>query len=219
MEITATTSQTTTATGTSAASQTLFDNYETFLQLLTTQMQYQDPLDPMDSSEYTSQLVQYAQVEQSILSNENLESLISLTNANATTFALQYVGDTAEIDSAYAMMSDGSASWSYDLESAADDVVLQVRDADGTVVYETSGETGAGAHAFQWDGTTDDGSFAADGIYSLTVSAEDADGSDVDADISSFGKITGVDSSDGELVFQVGELSVSQSAILGIQND
>jgi len=219
MEITSTSSTTTTATGTSESTATLFENYEAFLQLLTTQLQYQDPLDPMDTSEYTSQLVQYASVEQSILMNDNLESLISLTSSNAATMALQYVGDTAEIDSAYAMMQDGSASWNYELASDAEEVVLQVRDQDGNLVFETSGETGEGSHGFQWDGTTDDGSLAEDGIYSLTVSALDADGNDIDSAISSFGTITGVDSSDGSLVFQVGDLNVSESAILGIREN
>jgi len=216
MEITSTTSQTT-ASGASASTEQLFENYEAFLQLLTTQLQHQDPLDPVDSAEYTNQLVQYAQVEQSIATNDNLESLISLVSANAATMALQYVGDTAEIDSAYAMMSDGTASWSYTLGSDAEDVTLQVHDEDGNLVYETTGDTSAGEHGFQWDGTTDDGGQAEDGIYSLTVTARDADGATIGVDISSFGTITGIDSSDGELIFEVGELRVSESALLGVR--
>ena len=216
MEITSTTSQTT-ASGASASTEQLFENYEAFLQLLTTQLQHQDPLDPVDSAEYTNQLVQYAQVEQSIATNDNLESLISLVSANAATMALQYVGDTAEIDSAYAMMSDGTASWSYTLGSDAEDVTLQVHDEDGNLVYETTGDTSAGEHGFQWDGTTGDGGQAEDGIYSLTVTARDADGATIGVDISSFGTITGIDSSDGELIFEVGELRVSESALLGVR--
>lgn len=216
MEITSATSTTTSTSSSSESTTALFENYEAFLQLLTTQLQYQDPLDPMDTAEYTNQLVQYAQVEQSILTNDNLESLISLTATNAATLALQYVGDTAEIDSPYAMMADGTASWSYDLASDAEDVTLKVYDESGNLVYETAGETGEGKHGFQWDGTTDDGSLAEDGVYYLSVSATDEAGGDVEAGVTSFGTITGVDSSDGALVFEVGELSVSESALLAI---
>lgn len=216
MEITSATSTTTSTSSSSESTTALFENYEAFLQLLTTQLQYQDPLDPMDTAEYTNQLVQYAQVEQSILTNDNLESLISLTATNAATLALQYVGDTAEIESPYAMMSGETASWSYDLASDAEDVTLKVYDEDGNLVYETAGETSEGKHSFQWDGTTDDGSLAEDGVYYLSVSATDEAGAEVEASITSFGTITGVDSSDGELVFEVGELSVSESALLAI---
>ena len=217
MEIGATSSQST-ASGTSESTQQLFEDYEAFLQLLTTQLEHQDPLDPMDTAEYTNQLIQYAIVEQEIAANENLEELIALTASNANTSALQYVGNTAEIDSAYAMKSDGSASWSYSLAEPAAEVSLQVRDGDGRLVYEQSGETGSGKHDFVWDGVSNDGSFAADGTYSLEVVATDDDGEAIDASITSYGEVTGVDTTDGSVVFTVGELLVYDAAILGFES-
>src|ERR1051326_9398368 len=91
-----TASQTAASTGGSAADaqKTLSSNFDTFLTLLTTQLKNQDPLQPMDSNQFTQQLVQFSQVEQQINSNKNLESLISLTKSQTTTAAVSYLGKT-----------------------------------------------------------------------------------------------------------------------------
>ena len=218
MEITSNSSQST-ASGSSESTQQLFEDYEAFLQLLTTQLQHQDPLDPMDTTEWTNQLIQYSIVEQEIAANENLEQLIDLTAANANTFALQYVGDIAQINSNYAMKSNGSASWSYSLNESAAETTLQVLDEDGNLVYEQTGESGSGSHDFTWNGETAGGTVAEDGIYSLQVTAVDGDGEAIGVDVSSHGEITGVDSSDSGIFYLVGELRVSESMILSIRDD
>ena len=218
MEIVATNSQSTTSNASQANDQ-LFEDYEAFLQLLTTQLQHQDPLDPMDTAEYTDQLTQYAILEQNVATNDNLEQLIGLTTTSTNTAALQYIGQTAEIDSNYAMLSDGSATWSYSPSETTADVSLIVRDQDGRQVYEESGETGIGEQTFVWDGQTNRGSTAANGIYSLEVVASDRNGEAVATEVTSFGEVTGVDTTDGDVVYVVGELRVSEAALLGIGND
>src|SRR5688572_13962266 len=122
---------TSTATTSSDSTETLFDNYEAFLSLLTTQLQNQDPLDPMDTAEFTNQLVQYANVEQSIKTNDTLESILGLTSWNTNTLALSYVGKTVEYASDYSSLTDGTATWNYDLDESADSVVLTVKDQNG----------------------------------------------------------------------------------------
>ena len=218
MEIVATNSQSTTSNASQANDQ-LFEDYEAFLQLLTTQLQHQDPLDPMDTAEYTDQLTQYAILEQNVATNDNLEQLIGLTTTSTNTAALQYIGQTAEIDSNYAMLSDGSATWSYSPSETTAEVSLIVRDQDGRQVYEESGETGIGEQTFVWDGQTNRGSTAANGIYSLEVVASDRNGEAVATEVTSFGEITGVDTTNGDVVYVVGELRVSEAALLGIGND
>ena len=218
MEIVATNSQSTTSNASQANDQ-LFEDYEAFLQLLTTQLQHQDPLDPMDTAEYTDQLTQYAILEQNVATNDNLEQLIGLTTTSTNTAALQYIGQTAEIDSNYAMLSDGSATWSYSPSETTAEVSLIVRDQDGRQVYEESGETGIGEQTFVWDGQTNRGSTAANGIYSLEVVASDRNGEAVATEVTSFGEITGVDTTDGDVIYVVGELRVSEAALLGIGND
>ena len=218
MEIVATNSQSTTSNASQANDQ-LFEDYEAFLQLLTTQLQHQDPLDPMDTAEYTDQLTQYAILEQNVATNDNLEQLIGLTTTSTNTAALQYIGQTAEIDSNYAMLSDGSATWSYSPSETTADVSLIVRDQDGRQVYEESGETGIGEQTFVWDGQTNRGSTAANGIYSLEVVASDRNGEAVATEVTSFGEVTGVDTTDGDVVYVVDELRVSEAVLLGIGND
>src|SRR6478736_216463 len=105
----------TTGTGTSAVSGALDNveiasNFTTFLQLLTTQLKNQNPLDPLDTNQFTQQLVQFAQVEQQMKSNDQLSSLVSIEQSAQATVALTYVGQTVVVDGSTTRL-DGSANW------------------------------------------------------------------------------------------------------------
>ncbi|HEV8388694.1 MAG TPA: flagellar hook capping FlgD N-terminal domain-containing protein [Dongiaceae bacterium] len=208
-----------TSTTSSSTTQQLFDNYETFLTLLTTQIQNQDPLDPMDTSEFTNQLVQYASVEQQIETNDVLSEIRDLTSWSVNTLALSYVGKTVEIDSDYAPLQDGQATWSYNLDDTADSVTLRVVDQNGDVVYEADGELDAGSHTFSWDGMDADGNQLADGPYRLEVVATDDDGNAVSAGVTSFGKVTKVSTEDGDITLQIGDISLEIDDVIAIQSD
>lgn len=213
------TTMATTSTRSSSSTQQLFDDYETFLTLLTTQIKNQDPLDPMDTSEFTSQLVEYASVEQQIATNDVLAEIRSLSASSVNTMALDYVGKTVEIDSDYAALQDQQATWSYDLHDAADSITIRVLDENGDVVYETEGETASGTHSFTWDGMDEDGSQLADGPYRLEVAAVDAAGNKISADITSFGRVTRVSTVDGEVSLQIGDISLSIDDVISIAAD
>jgi flagellar hook assembly protein FlgD len=103
--------------GAAKAKTTLASNFDTFLTLLTTQLKNQDPLSPMDSSQFTQQLVQFSQVEQSINANQNLEKLITLTQARAGSDAVNYLGKTVTITDGTAGLKSGQALWGYSLAS------------------------------------------------------------------------------------------------------
>src|ERR1700686_3335504 len=99
---TATPTTTTSTTSTAQAagvvgSQQLAGNFDTFLKLLTTQLQNQDPLSPMDSNQFTQELVQFSQVEQQINTNTSLASLIALTKTQSSANAVSYLGKTITI--------------------------------------------------------------------------------------------------------------------------
>ena len=211
------TGSSTTSSTSSAATKQLFDNYQTFLTLLTTQIKNQDPLNPMDTSEFTNQLVQYASVEQQMETNDVLSDIRDMTSASINTLALSYVGKTVEIDSDYTALQDGQAKWNYDLSDDAENVTIKVVDQNGNIVYQTDGETDAGVHSFNWDGKDADGNQLADGPYRLEVTAKEADGSDVSADITSFGKVTKVSTEDGDIALQIGDISLDISDIVSIQ--
>src|SRR3979490_2057997 len=98
------------ATLSTTADTTLAGNFQTFLTLLTTQLQNQNPLDPLDTNQFTQQLVQFAGVEQQLKQNEQLKSLITIEKSAQSTQALVYVGNTVAVDGSKAQF-DGSATW------------------------------------------------------------------------------------------------------------
>ena len=190
----------------------LSDNYDTFLVLLTAQLQNQDPLSPMDSTEFTQQLVQFSQVEQQIRTNEQLESLVAHYQAASAGTALSYLGRDAIIESDTATLAGGQAAWSYNLASTADSVRLEVRDSHNKTLYSQSGDVTAGDHLFTWDGTTTSGDVAPDGPYKLVVTALDDASESVEATINVRDRIIGVDfTGDSPMVLTASERTVMRS--------
>src|ERR1700716_2412476 len=96
---------------TSTAGSTLAGNFQTFLTLLTTQLQNQNPLDPLDTNQFTQQLVQFAGVEQQLKTNDQLTTLVSLQQTAQSTQALGFVGKTAVVDGSSTTMTKASATW------------------------------------------------------------------------------------------------------------
>src|ERR1700756_4166435 len=101
-----------TSSGASALNQ-LSGNFSTFLTLLTTQLKNQDPTSPMDSNQFTQQLVEYSQVEQQINTNTNLTTLISQGTTNAAAMTSSYLGKNVSITNGNASLSSGKANWTY----------------------------------------------------------------------------------------------------------
>ena len=195
-----------TDTKTTAASQTLSADMGTFLKLLTTQMQYQDPLDPMDASEYTNQLVQYSNVEQAIQTNAKLDSLLSLSIHNLGVQATGYVGKTVQVLGDMMPLDGGVAKATYTLSKNVQDAVITVKDTDGKVVYTAQGEKTAGAHDFIWDGKNSSGIQLPDGAYQISINTTTPSG-DADASVTTtvFGKVTGVASDDSGIYLGLGD--------------
>lgn len=186
---------TTTDTSQAAGSRTrLSDNYDTFLVLLTAQLQNQDPLAPMDSTQFTQQLVQFSQVEQQIRTNEQLEGLVGQYQAASAGAALSYLGKDAIISANETYLAGGSANWAYRLPEAATEMTVSVKDMQGRTVYSSTTEArGAGEHLFTWDGVKNDGSTAADGVYRIVIDAKNATGTSLTPTISVRETIMGVD--------------------------
>ncbi|GER07802.1 flagellar hook assembly protein [Iodidimonas muriae] len=160
---------------TETVSNGIAQDFDTFLTLLTTQLQNQDPLEPTDSNEFTRQLVSFAGVEQQIQANENLQDLSTLTAFNQNAAAVNYLGKTVTI-AGDTITNDGSTplGFEYDLPVTADKVTVQILNADGDVVFEQDGETNFGIHRIDlssFDGETP----VPAGQYSVRVDARDAD--------------------------------------------
>ncbi len=190
----------------SGASQSLAETFDTFLALLTTQLQNQDPLDPMESEQFTEQLVQFTGVEQAIATNDKLDQLLGLQADNQLNSAVSYIGKTAEFVSDKLLLSNGTAKISYGLESSAAQTTINIVDASGRVVRTVNGETGADRHEFIWDGLDGNGSELPDGVYNFSVTAVTADDETIDTVTAATGKVTGVEIVDGVATLIMGEL-------------
>ena len=148
-------------------------NFTTFLQLLTTQLKNQNPLEPLDTNQFTQQLVQFAQVEQQMKSNDQLAALVALDKTAQSTAALAYVGATVVVDGSTAPLSNGSASWTLNTSKPATATVT-ITDATGQTAYSGSFSINPGNQDFVWDGRGNDGRQWPEGSYKLTVTGFDA---------------------------------------------
>lgn len=194
----------------------LADNFEMFLTLLTEQMKNQDPLNPLDSTQFVNQLVDFSSVEQQIAQNQNLESLLLLQSAAAQANSVSYIGRVATAETPDTVLADGEAEWEYYIPSDAQNVELVIKEGD-KIVARATGETGTGTHTFTWDGKDENGSQLDDGIYTLEITATDADDEALDVRIRAAGRVTGVDLSGSEVIVQMGDIAVPLSSIISVR--
>ena len=215
MEITPTSTGTTQSNSTASLSR-LSENLDNFLTILTTQLQHQDPLSPMDTHEFTNQLVQFASVEQEIQGNKNLESLIALQQTNNMVGAVSYIGKNVEATGQTAKLEDGEATFIYSMPEAAKAAVLAIFDASGTQVLFKKAETGAGRHEFIWDGKNDKGESLADGNYTIKIVAANADDKEITPSYAIRGKVTGVGIEDGAATLNLDGLEVPLANVVRV---
>ena len=191
----------------------LSGNFNTFLTLLTTQLQNQDPTSPMDSSQFTQQLVEFSQVEQQINTNSNLQSLITQGQSAAGANAVSYLGKSVTVTNGEGALSNGTADWTYSLATPSAATTLTVTNASGQAVYSTPGSTGAGSHDFTWNGTDNNGNQLPDGTYTLAATAQDSSASSVTTTVSSSGVVSEVNMTGSSPQLMIGPMSVPLSSV------
>lgn len=203
--------------GTAIADQkTIAGNFDTFLQLLTTQLKNQNPLDPLDTNQFTQQLVQFSSVEQAIKTNDNLENLLRLQLSSATTAVIGYIGKTVTIAGSVGQLADGKAVWTYRADGAMQSAEITIRDASGAVVFSDERAMGAARGSFEWDGRLADGSLAPDGAYTISIIGRDADGEAVGVKTSASAVVDGVDLTGDEPMLMIGDIRVALDAITSV---
>jgi flagellar basal-body rod modification protein FlgD len=209
--------QSTTGSKTADAKAKLTGDFNTFLTMLTTQLKHQDPLSPMDSTQFTNQLVSFSQVEQQININTNLQTLIGLQNSNQQAAAIGYIGQTVSVNGAELPLQDGQSYFSYTLASGAKTCTITIKDSQGNTVATNSGaEPGAGTHKLSWDGTDSSGKQSKDGKYTISVAAEDAQGKPVAATTTVYGRVTGVTSDASGTELSLGTVNIPLSSVASI---
>ena len=202
------------ATGTSAtgsAQTSLTNNYNDFLKLLMTQLQNQDPTSPMDTNQFTSQLVQYSSVEQQIATNTSLTQLIQLTQGGEVLQASSLVGKPVTVTSDRIALQDGKGGVQFDTPSAGP-VSIGVYSDSGVKLREAAVDSQAGRNAWTWDGKDSQGNAVPDGAYRTIVSSQRG-GAAQTLPFTVSGTATGVQKSGNALQVQMGALKVDLSAV------
>lgn len=207
------------AAGRINAGQTMLaSNFETFLSLLTAQLKNQDPLSPVDSNQFTAQLTQMAGVEQQLLTNELLKGMLAAQGGGLGD-AADFIGKEATAAWPATRFQDGQATWSYELAGNAASATLQVVNGSGQVVWQGDApDKTTGVHDFTWDGVTTTGGNAQEGeVYTLKVVAKDAAGGDLDAQVLTRGRVSGVEMYDGEVYLTVGAAVLPMSSVIALE--
>jgi flagellar basal-body rod modification protein FlgD len=168
-------------------------NFQSFLQLLTTQLQNQDPLSPLDTNQFTQQLVEFAGVQQQINTNDSLATLVSLQQTAQSTQALGFVGQTAVVSGNTAALTNDSATWELNIPTAST-VNISIANSSGQTVFSNSFAANAGPNqVFNWNGLGNDGTQFPAGNYTLTATAKDSSGATVGVTTSVAGVVSSVD--------------------------
>ncbi|MES2729032.1 MAG: flagellar hook capping FlgD N-terminal domain-containing protein [Pseudomonadota bacterium] len=184
------------------------DLQQDFLKLLLTQLANQSPLDPVDPTEYTNQLVQYSALEQQLDTNLKLEKLIAANTLSNNVNAFTYIGYRVEMDTTMTAMQSDMADWTYTLQNPADKVEVTVRDAAGKVVRrETVGKQEAGSYKFTLNKADANPAVANGDVLAITVEALDAEGKRVSYSVTTEVVVEGVETSSAGIVMRSGKLN------------
>jgi len=200
MTVTSATSSSTTGTSSVAANatasqsalsqQSLATNMNSFLTLLTAQLKNQDPLSPTDSAQFTNQLVQFAEVQQQININANLEKMQATSNSTEMASAVTYLGNTVTGVSTSLPLQSGQANLYYTTPASSGKVTITISDSAGNIVSSATGNTTAGTHNYTWNGKDMYGKQQSDGTYTVAINSVGTDGSNTAVDAAVSGVVT-----------------------------
>jgi flagellar basal-body rod modification protein FlgD len=201
------------------ASQQIAGNFQSFLTLLTTQLQNQNPLDPLDTNQFTQQLVEFAGVQQQLNTNSSLATLVSLQQTAQSTQALSFVGKTAVVSGDTTTLSNSSATWELNVP-ANSNVTLNITNSTGQTVYTKtfSSVTAGNNQPFTWNGQGTDGTQLPDGQYKLTATGTDGSGNSVGITTEVVGVVSSVDLTQSPPLLSIGGQSYTVNQIKGISS-
>jgi len=203
----------------SAVSASVQSEYNTFLTILTTELQNQDPTSPLDTNQFTSQLVQFSALEQNLQTNSYLQQLVTAQSQGQVNSALGYLGHTVQA-TGDSFQLDGTSSdtptLAYSLASTASTATLDVINSSGQTVRQISVDTSAGAHSETFDGQDASGDQLPAGTYTFQVQAEDANGTAITAPTYETGEVTGIDTTDGVVNLHIGGVIVPAANVVQV---
>jgi flagellar basal-body rod modification protein FlgD len=216
--------QTNAATASSSPAQTsnnalnsLSSNFGDFLKLLMTQLQNQDPSSPLDTNQFTSELVQFSSVEQQIDTNTSLTQLIQLTQAGEIMQGSSMTGKRVTVSSDHVPLQNGQGTVQF-TAPAAEPVDIAIYNDNGTKLSDAMLMATKGSNTWTWNGKTSSGSTVPDGSYKVAVTGANADGTTSALTFSVVGTATGVQSQSNGMQLQLGALSIDFSKVQAVGN-
>lgn len=197
-------------------SQSIAGNFQTFLTLLTTQLQNQDPTNPLDTNQFTQQLVEFAQVEQQLQSNSQLGTLVSLQQTAQSTQALNFVGETVTVSGNSAQLTNGETQWTFNSPQPASATVMNISNSTGQLVYSGAITLQTGNNTFNWNGQGSNGTQWPDGTYTAAITAQAASGQTVAVTSQVTGVVQSVDLTKNPPVLSINGQSFTISQISSV---
>lgn len=191
---------------------------DAFLTMLVAQLQHQDPLNPMEGTDFTAQLAQFSTLEQQFNTNDNLEAILQALDAKTEDNLIEYIGKEVVGTADTMSVIDGDSSGGqYTLEKAAE-VTISIYNSDGREVRTIyGGQKSAGTHEIQWDGEDNSGEPVDDGNYFYEVFALDVNGGFVSAKTAVDGQVTGVTYQNGVPYLQVGDRLLDPATVTEVR--
>jgi flagellar basal-body rod modification protein FlgD len=187
-----------------------------FLKLLVAQLKAQDPLNPMDPTEFTTQLAQFTSLEELTNVNTNLGNLLTKQATANNSLAVDFLGKTIEASGNSVDLKNGVAdSIAFSLDQSAAAVTVNVHDSSGNLVKTiNAGSFAAGENSVKWDGTDNNGKILSDGEYTFTIQPIDATGNTVSSTSYIQGEVTGVLYNSGTTYLKVGNQEITLDKVI-----
>jgi flagellar basal-body rod modification protein FlgD len=209
------------AASSALASSQIAGNFQSFLQLLTTQLQNQNPLSPLDTNQFTQQLVEFAGVQQQLNTNDSLATLVSLQQTAQSTQALAFVGKVAVVNGNTAPLAansstTSSANWLLSVP-ATSTVDITITASNGQTVFSgTYNATAGNSQPFSWNGQGNDGTQYPDGSYTLTAVGKDSSNNNVAIGTQVEGVVNSVDLTQSPPLLSIGSQTFTVNQIQSI---
>ena len=207
----------TVANTTNTDRQAIANNFDQFLTLLTTQLKAQDPTAPLNTNDFTAQLVQFASVEQQIKSNDTLNSLLQTTQTSNAANALGFVGKTISASGVTTYLQNNSAKWSINAERGGT-ATITIKNEAGSIVATKTMTVNAGPQDYTWDGKTSDDTTAPAGKYTITITGKDNNNQSFNIATSISGVVDSVDLTTAPATLLIGTIGISMDKIKTISD-
>lgn len=194
----------------------LSQHVDNFLKLLMAQLKHQDPMNPMEATDFTSQIVQFTGVEQQIAMNKKLESMISLQKHGQDLGAAYLLDRTVQVPGEKIPFDGQAMELSFNVPMHLSDGYLVIKDAQGQIVHIRDIPATGAYQRYTWNGVRDDGTHAEPGYYTTQIIAADEAGKAQTVDVAMLGKVTGVYFENGEARLVVAGQAVSADRVQAV---